>query len=53
MISVQIANAKEKLIINADTFKVTKCHEFVYFYKGNEIVALLRMDEVRGIMKIK
>lgn len=52
MISVKIENAKEQLIFDADSFEVTKCHEFVYLYKGNKTVALLRMDRVRAIMNI-
>ena len=52
MISIKIENTEEQLIFDADSFEVTKCHEFVYLYKGNKKVALLRMDRVRAVMKI-
>lgn len=51
MYLVKFENEDKTIILDAEEFKTTNDREYVYFYKNNKQIALLKMEKVRAIFK--
>lgn len=49
MFLIKIEDEEKVAAINAEEFKLTNDREYVYFYRDNKPIALLKMDKVRCI----